>query len=119
MTDLLMLHVSSNQLESLPNSCVECTWLEQLYANSNKLKTIPTGMADALIMLKRLTLSHNDIQELPKDFVERFGEPKAECDGDPTCVVTLASNPVLEKQQVTTTASNDNEDSNTSTPMEE
>lgn len=116
-----MLHVSSNQLESLPKSCVECTWLEQLYANSNKLKTVPTGMADALIMLKRLTLSHNNIQELPKDFVERFGEPKAECDGDPTCIVTLASNPVLEKhQQSTTTASYDvNGDTNTSTPMEE
>jgi hypothetical protein len=54
-------------------------------------------MAEALLLLKRLTLSHNDIQELPRDFVERFGEPKEECDLDPTCVVTLAGNPILRR----------------------
>jgi len=92
-----MLHLSSNQLTSLPDSIVECTSLESLYLNSNKLTCIPQGMAEALVLLKRLTLSHNNIEKLPQDFVERFGQAKEECDGDPTCVVTLACNPVLEK----------------------
>lgn len=101
MTDLTMLHVSSNQLVSLPDSIVECTSLESVYCNSNKLTTVPAGMADALVLLKRLTLSHNDIQELAQDFLERFGEVKEECDGDPTCVVTLACNPILDKKNDT------------------
>ena len=97
MTDLTMLHVSSNQLERLPDSIVECTSLEFVYANSNKLRTIPNGMASALVLLQRLTLSHNSIHKLSQDFVQRFGEPRDQCDLDPTCVVTLACNPIVTK----------------------
>lgn len=96
MTDLQMLHVSSNCLQKLPSSIVECTSLETIYANSNKLTTIPTGMAEALVLLKRLTLSHNDLQDLPQDFIERFG---IEGDMDPTCVVTFTCNPVFVKNK--------------------
>lgn len=99
MVELTLLHLSSNRLESLPSSLLQCTCLEYLYLNSNHLTAVPSGLADALILLKRLTLSHNRLTALPPDFIERFGEPKDDkCHLDPTCIVTLACNPVLNDQ---------------------
>jgi Leucine-rich repeat (LRR) protein len=95
MMELTLLHLSSNQLESLPSSLLQCTSLEYLYLNSNHLTAVPSGLADALILLKCLTLSHNRLTALSPDFIERFGEPKDKCDLDPTCIVTLACNPIL------------------------
>jgi hypothetical protein len=101
MSNLMLLHLSSNQLESLPSSLVECTSLTYLYLHSNCLTFVPFGLANTLIHLKRLTLSHNRITSLAPDFVERFGEAttsagaEAKCDLDPTCCVTLACNPIL------------------------
>lgn len=106
MTDLRMLHLSSNRLEKLPDSIKDGTSLEFLYLNSNLLREIPKGMTEALILLKRLTLAHNKITKLPDDFVERFGN---ECDLDPTCVVTLTGNPIL----------NNKDTNSSSSPMEE
>ena len=82
MQGLSLLHVSSNQLESL--SVEGCTSLEYLYANSNHLTAVPTGMAD-LALLKRATLSHNQIASLSPEFVDRFGEACDKCEKVRAC----------------------------------
>lgn len=75
MTSLVLVHVSSNKLETLPDSVVECPSLEALYANGNEISGLPTGIGTRLTNLKRLNLSNNKIHVLPLDLTERFGEP--------------------------------------------
>lgn len=96
---LKLLHVSSNLLQSLPQSISDCTTLECIYANSNALNSIPTKMASSLIHLKHVNLCSNQIFQLPDDFIERFGNfdfDSMECIKDSSCKVMLRKNPISE-----------------------
>ena len=74
LLNLTLLHISSNQLTKLPDSLVDCSSMTHLYANGNQLKELPFGM-ERLANLQRLNLSHNQIDYLPTDFRDAFGEP--------------------------------------------
>lgn len=98
MANLSLLHVSSNKLKSLPASLAGCTSLERVYANANRLMTIPVGIGLELSKMRSLNVSSNEIEHLPVDFVERFGEPDVttgKCTKDPACVVQMDQNPCI------------------------
>merc|ERR1711971_967567 len=73
LTQLRLLHISSNELTSLPASLVYCPNLESLYANSNKLRSLPERFGSYLPKLKRLNLRQNAILSYTEEFVDRFG----------------------------------------------
>ena len=75
--DLTLLHVSSNQLESLPLSISRCASLQAIYANGNKIQRLPEtfGHKDSLQNLESCNLSNNSIGTLSPEFLERFGTP--------------------------------------------
>ncbi|CAB9516166.1 repeat protein [Seminavis robusta] len=77
LLNLTLLHISSNKLKALPDSLVDCTTITHLYANSNQIKQLPIGM-ERMTNLQRLNLGHNQIESLPSDFIEAFGEPERE-----------------------------------------
>jgi len=106
--DLLLLHVSSNQLNSLPPSITQCTSLKKIYANGNHIKSIPENFSK-LHSLEHCNFSNNEIDSLSATFLERFGEPDckaATCKKDPRCMIYLDQNPVMKKEK----RKHDNED---------
>jgi len=72
-----LLHVSSNQLTSLP-PLQHCRRLEILCANGNQLESsvLRMGLED-LKNLKRVNLTKNAIDYCPPSFTDRFGIPHA------------------------------------------
>lgn len=74
--DLTLFHISSNELEALPSSITKCTSLEIIYANANKIISVPTDFA-SLKALTHCNFSSNRIEVLDDSFVERFGSPDA------------------------------------------
>jgi len=74
-----LLHVSSNQLTSLPISITGCISLEYIYANGNSLQNLPVGIGVSLENLRHFNASNNEIKLLPHDFIKRFGEVDANC----------------------------------------
>jgi Leucine-rich repeat (LRR) protein len=77
-TKLKLLHLSSNQLSSLPNSMSQCKALKTIYANGNKIQQLPNDeFLNHLKNLESCNLSNNGIHLLSKEFLERFGQPHA------------------------------------------
>ena len=72
-SSLKLLHLSSNLLSIFPESLIDCPSLEKLYANTNNISRIPVGFGRKLTHLTHVNLSHNHLEELPDDFIERFG----------------------------------------------
>ena len=72
---LILLQISSNRLTSLPMSLSECISLKAIYANGNKIETISEHLFDKMNCLSTCNLSNNQIESLPDDFIERFGQP--------------------------------------------
>jgi len=60
------LDLSRLDLESIPESVWDMTWLKNLILNRNKLKSIPEKIG-TLTNLKRLVLSRNLISKLPEE----------------------------------------------------
>jgi len=102
-TSLTLLHVSSNQLTHLPNSIVECPSLTHVYANTNRIGSIPTNFGANLVNLVKLNISSNLIDEdgVSNDFWDRFGKfdvITGECVKDSSCHVMMSRNPIVDKE---------------------
>jgi len=97
--NIKLLHLSSNKLQSLPSTLMECcTSLTCLYANKNHIDSIPQDLAKKLTNLTTLNLSSNQISSLPDDFMLRFGMPDPTdglCHKDESCTVYLDQNPIV------------------------
>jgi Leucine-rich repeat (LRR) protein len=100
-----LLHVSSNQLTSLP-PLQHCVGLEILCANGNQLESVVSMGLEDLKQLKRVNLTKNAIEYCPVSFTGHFGVPHATtglCEleqGDISdgggCAVYMGQNPFLE-----------------------
>jgi Leucine-rich repeat (LRR) protein len=120
---LQILHVSSNQLTSLPVTMFQqCPQLTHVYANSNKLTSVDTDVIasfELLTNLQHVTLAHNVIAYLPSDFWRTFGKPDqdgvchlnrtTDADSNSKCTVALRGNPVVQ-QVLQNDADNDDSD---------
>lgn len=68
---LTVLHVSSNQLQDLGSNngvVSKCTNLKTLYANGNKLKSLPMDLITNCTQLERLVVSNNALETVPENF---------------------------------------------------
>ena len=64
-TNLTLLHLSSNQLSSLPESINECVSLQTVYANGNKIEKLPKRIFfDSMINVKLCNFSNNEIDSV-------------------------------------------------------
>mmetsp|Transcript_17381 Transcript_17381/g.25910 ORF Transcript_17381/g.25910 Transcript_17381/m.25910 type:complete len:375 (-) Transcript_17381:195-1319(-) len=100
LLNLSLLHVSSNKLTSLPDSITQCTSLCTLYVNGNAITSLPMNGWKNMKKLKTFNVGSNNLDALPDEFVERFGEPDlktGDCTKDETCTVRVDQNPVVEK----------------------
>ena len=90
-------------LGNLPSSLTQCTGLEQLFANSNNLNVIPSGI-NTLSNLKRLNLSNNKVVQVPDSFIKRFlGEPDKVtrlCQNEHGSIVYVGQNKFLMKDDM-------------------
>jgi len=85
LPNLSLLHVSSNKLTSLPDSITQCTSLCTLYVNGNAITSLPMNGWKNMKKLKTFNVGSNNLDALPDEFVERFGEPDSKT-GDCTKV---------------------------------
>jgi hypothetical protein len=93
---LRLLHLSSNQIDTLPTRLEECTQLTHIYLNSNALTEFLINV-NLWPNLAKLNLSNNRIAQLSPEFLLLFGSPDpvtGQCGDDG--IVGLRDNPVLE-----------------------
>jgi Leucine-rich repeat (LRR) protein len=118
---LRILHVSSNQLTNLDAlmkkgadgtttddaatlETSHCPNLTHLYANANKLISLPKGIVTAHVYWQRLVISHNDtLHELPEELWEKIDSMAGKDGSDDEdavpegCAVLWQPNPNLKK----------------------
>uniref|UniRef100_A0A453IPJ4 Uncharacterized protein n=4 Tax=Aegilops tauschii TaxID=37682 RepID=A0A453IPJ4_AEGTS len=66
---MLLLNVSDNKLNALPESIGGCKSLEELQANGNAIEDVPSSICN-LACLKSLSLNGNKIRQLPPNLLK-------------------------------------------------